>query len=84
MEVSAGFNLNGQRVEDQDQPFGVLKDDFLPLGGSALESFDVVEVQVGDLVEVLGQDVALDGGVVLGYDFNAGLSCLSETLFSDP
>lgn len=54
------------------------------LGGSALEPFQVVEVQVCDLVEVLGEDGALDAGVVLSDNFNAGLSCLPENLLPDP
>lgn len=84
VEVPAGFNLNGQRVKDQDQSFGILKDHFLSLGGSAFEPFQVVEVQVCDFVEVLRENVTLDGGVVLCDNLNARLSRLSETLLPDP
>ena len=36
------------------------------MDGAALEVFEVLEVQVGDLVEVLGQYITLNRCIVLG------------------
>ena len=66
VEAFGGGDLDTQRVEDEDEPLGVLEDGLFAGDGAALEVFEVLEVEVGDLVEVLGQYITLNSWIVLG------------------